>query len=84
MIITLLVVFLYGSLLWGIFPQFFPKEHISWESHLMGLLSGSILAIWYRKSGPQRKVYEWNEDEEEDGDDAYWKSPEQGEISAQP
>jgi len=74
MIITLLVTFLYGSLLWGLFPQFFPKEHISWESHLMGLLSGALLAIWYRKSGPQKKIYEWNEEEEEEGEDAYWKS----------
>jgi len=74
MIITLLVTFLYGSLLWGLFPQFFPKEHISWESHLMGLLSGALLAIWYRKSGPQKQVYVWNDDEEEEGEDAYWKS----------
>lgn len=74
MIITLLVTFLYGSLLWGLFPQFFPKEHISWESHLMGLLSGVLLAIYYRKSGPQKKVYQWNDEEEEEGEDAYWKS----------
>lgn len=74
MIITLLVTFLYGSLIWGFFPQFFPKEHISWESHLMGFISGTILAVWYRKSGPQRKVYEWNDEEEEEGEDAYWKS----------
>lgn len=74
MIITLLVTFLYGSLLWGLFPQFFPKEHISWESHLMGLLSGILLAIYYRRSGPQKKVYEWNDEEDEEGEDAYWKS----------
>ncbi len=79
MIITLLVTFLYGSLLWGLFPQFFPKEHISWESHLMGLLSGVLLAVYYRKSGPQKKVYEWNDEEEEDGEDAYWKSTSTGE-----
>ncbi|MEI7489948.1 MAG: rhomboid family intramembrane serine protease [Bacteroidota bacterium] len=79
MIITLLVTFLYGSLLWGLFPQFFPKEHISWESHLMGLLSGVLLAVYYRKSGPQKKIYEWNDEEEEDGDDAYWKSTSTGE-----
>lgn len=75
MIITLLVTFLYGSLLWGLFPQFFPKEHISWESHLMGLLSGALLAIYYRKSGPQKKVYHWDdEDDSEQEEDAYWKS----------
>ena len=74
MIITLLVTFLYGSLVWGFFPQFFPKEHISWESHLMGFFSGAILAVWYRKSGPQRKVYEWNDEEEDEDENPYWKS----------
>jgi len=66
MAITLLTTFLYGGMVWGIFPQFFPLKQISWESHLMGLLAGSILAFYYRKSGPQRKIYEWEEDEEED------------------
>jgi len=68
MIITLLVIFLYGSLIWGVFPQFFPREHISWESHFMGFMSGIILAFWFRKSGPQRKVYEWDD---EPGDEDY-------------
>jgi len=84
MIITLLVTFLYGSLLWGFFPQFFPKEHISWESHLMGFISGTILAVWYRKTGPQRKVYEWNDEEEEDGQDAYWRTADPEEILPSP
>jgi membrane associated rhomboid family serine protease len=69
MVITLLVVFLYGGLIWGIFPRFFPNKPISWESHMMGLLAGGILAFYYRKTGPQRKVYEWeNEDDEEEED----------------
>lgn len=68
MVITLLVTFLYGGLIWGIFPQFFPVQRISWESHLMGLLAGLVLAVYFRKSGPQRKIYEWD-DEEDDGDE---------------
>ena len=66
MAITLLTAFLYGGMVWGVFPQFFPKVPISWESHLMGILAGVILAIFYRKAGPQRKVYEWEEEDEED------------------
>jgi len=73
MIITMLVIFLYGSLIWGVFPQFFPREPISWESHLMGFLSGIILAVWFRKSGPQRKVYDW--ENEADDDDPSWHAP---------
>ena len=69
MAITMLIAFLYGGLVWGIFPQLFPHQPISWESHLMGLLSGAILAIYYRKSGPQREEYVWNDEEEEDNDD---------------
>jgi len=69
MIITLLVIFLYGSLGWGVFPQFFPREHISWESHFMGFMSGIILAFWFRKSGPQRKVYEWDDEHGDDDPD---------------
>lgn len=68
MAITLLTAFLYGGLVWGVFPQFFPQKPISWESHLMGIVAGVVLAVFYRKSGPQRTVYEW-ENEEEDEDD---------------
>jgi len=69
MVITLLVTFLYGGLIWGIFPQFFPVKRISWESHLMGLLAGLILATYFRKSGPQRKMYDWEIEEEEENPD---------------
>lgn len=80
MALALVVAFLYGSMIWGIFPEFFPEENISWESHLFGILAGTILALFYRKEGPQRKKYEWEleeEDEDEndkDDDGAYWKT----------
>lgn len=80
MAIALVVVFLYGSLIWGIFPEFFPHENISWESHLFGLIAGISLAIIYRKEGPQRRMYSWeleeedkgNEDDDNNEDGAYW------------
>jgi len=59
--ISLLVVFIYGSMVWGIFPI---KEDISWESHLLGSLAGVILAIHYRKFGPQARKWEWDDEEE--------------------
>jgi membrane associated rhomboid family serine protease len=62
--ITMLVTFLYGSLVWGIFPDFFPEKNISYEGHFWGLVSGLILAYYYRKEGPQRKKYEWEYEEE--------------------
>lgn len=66
MAVALVVVFLYGSLVWGIFPEFFPERNISWESHLAGLLTGLILAFFFRKEGPQRRKYQWELEEEEE------------------
>lgn len=60
--ISLLVTFLYGSMFWGVFPM--PhKQDISWESHLMGAIAGILLAIHYRREGPQRPLYQWEIDE---------------------
>ncbi len=69
MAFSLLVVFLYGSLIWGIVPDLFPEKNISWESHLLGLLAGVIIALFYREEGPQRKKYSWEEEDEYDEPD---------------
>lgn len=63
MALALLVVFLYGSMVWGMFP--FMPAHISWESHMLGAVSGIFLAVRYRHEGPQPPQYEWMEEEEE-------------------
>lgn len=63
MVISALVLFLYGSMMWGIFPL---KEEISWEAHLFGAISGLMVAYNYRKEGPQRKEYEWENEDEND------------------
>lgn len=64
MALSLLVVFLYGSMVWGMFPLI--DIHVSWESHMLGAGAGLILAVLYRKQGPQRKLPDWYyEDEEE-------------------
>lgn len=62
--LSLLVVFLYGSMVWGMFP--FVDIHVSWESHMLGAGAGLILAILYRKEGPQRKLPDWYYEEDED------------------
>jgi membrane associated rhomboid family serine protease len=64
--ISLIVVFLYGSMIWGILPL---DEKVSWESHLLGSVAGLVLAIIYRKEGPQRIRYEWEEIEDENYND---------------
>ena len=72
MVLSLLVTFLYGSLVWGIFPI---SYRISFEGHLTGAVAGLILAIMYKKEGAQRKKYEWDEEEDNEADDenAYWR-----------
>ncbi|MFP4025168.1 MAG: rhomboid family intramembrane serine protease [Thiohalospira sp.] len=71
MAISLLVVFLYGSMVWGLLPI---QPHVSWESHLMGAIAGLVLAFYYRDRGPKRKIYSWEleEDDDEDDENAYW------------
>ena len=63
MALSLLVVFLYGEMVWGIFPGF--RIDISWESHMLGAVAGLLLALWYRDEGPQRPVPFYESDEEE-------------------
>jgi len=65
--LSLLVVFLYGSMVWGIFPDIY--RNVSWESHMLGFVSGILLSVWFRDEGPQAPVYEWmNETEETDNE----------------
>jgi len=45
--ISLLVVFLYGGLIWGIFPTWY---FISWEGHLFGAVVGVLLAFILNKN----------------------------------
>jgi membrane associated rhomboid family serine protease len=64
--LSLLIVFLYGSMVWGIFPGVY--KNVSWESHMLGFFSGAFLAVWYRNEGPQRPVYEWMEKDDPEDD----------------
>lgn len=76
---SLLVTFLYGSFVWGIFPGFSIKEKISWESHLMGTIAGIVLAYMYRHIGPQKVEYQWPDEDEDpplEGDEFMNENPE--------
>ena len=64
--LSLLVVFLYGGMLWYIFPI---QDEISWEGHLGGALSGLLLAYTLRVEVPAPKKYAWEkEDYREEAD----------------
>lgn len=80
-VISLIMVFLYGSFVWGMIPSFAKLQNISWEGHLSGAIVGTALALIYRKKGPQKEEHHW-EDEDDDSDDPddpgekpYWDVP---------
>lgn len=65
--LSVVVVFLYGGLIWGIFPI---NPDISWEGHLWGSVSGVALAFYYRKYIIRRNKFDWElEEDEDDGED---------------
>lgn len=68
MAISLLVIFLYGSMIWGIFP-YLPD--MSWESHLIGFTIGAVLAIIFRHEGPgpTKFISDMEDDDEENETD---------------
>lgn len=71
--ISFIVAFLYGSMVWHIFP-WQPNETVSWEGHLFGAIIGVILAFIYRYQGPQKPVKVWAE-ELPDEEDPFWDIP---------
>jgi membrane associated rhomboid family serine protease len=63
---SLLVVFMYGSLAWGVLPI---QPGVSWETHLSAAVIGVLLALAFRRLDiPPRKRYVW-EDMTKEGDD---------------
>lgn len=69
--VSLMVWFLYGSMVWGVFPL---APRMSWELHASGLVLGLVLAWVYRDwDQPPLKTYEW---EYEDEDDQHFNAPE--------
>lgn len=66
--ISLIVAFIYGSMIWHIFPWQI-QDPISWEGHLAGGIIGTILAVLYRNYEPQKPIKQWEEDEDDNSVD---------------
>lgn len=82
MAVSLLVTFLYGGLVWDMFP-FFVRETVSWEGHLGGAVAGMLASVLFCGYGPQRPdpFADEEEDEEDDAmgpDDDGPEAPAQG------
>ena len=70
--ISLLVVFWYGSMVWGLLPIDFE---VSFEGHITGAVSGVILAVIYRDQGPEPEKSSLDEEEELSEDDPSEEDP---------
>lgn len=64
-VISLIMVFLYGSFIWGMIPALAKPQNISWEGHLSGAIVGIMLALLFRKEGPQKEIHHWDEEDDE-------------------
>jgi membrane associated rhomboid family serine protease len=49
--LSILVVILYGGLIWGVLPQ---GPGISWQGHLFGFVGGGLAAYWLRSGREAR------------------------------
>lgn len=66
--LSLVVVFLYGSLIWGTMPM---KDGVSWEGHLAGFVAGGLLALRFRESVPRPQKYAWESPDYKEEDDPF-------------
>ncbi|MFU8830635.1 MAG: rhomboid family intramembrane serine protease [Wenzhouxiangella sp.] len=62
--VSLMIWFLYGSMLWGVLPG---AHLMSWELHASGMMIGLVLAVVYRAwDRPPVKRYEWDDEDHAD------------------
>ncbi|MBA4746704.1 MAG: rhomboid family intramembrane serine protease [Muricauda sp.] len=68
--LSLIVVFIYGSMIWYIFPV---KDGISWEGHLAGFVMGLIMALVTKVKVPEVRKYDWEREDYKEEDDPFLK-----------
>ncbi|MEZ4818297.1 MAG: rhomboid family intramembrane serine protease [Flavobacteriaceae bacterium] len=68
--LSLLVVFLYGGLLWYLFPI---NPEISWEGHSAGFLVGFTLSFIFKKNPIENKKYDWEKEDFNPENDPFLK-----------
>ena len=67
--LSMIVFFLFGGMVWTIFPQ---EPGISYESHFFGAVCGVLAAFLFRDRDPRppEKKYSWEDEDDEDDEDS--------------
>ena len=68
--LSLVVVFLYGGMIWYALPV---EKGISWEGHLSGLITGLLFALIFKKEIAQPKKYIWEQENYNEDEDPFLK-----------
>jgi len=68
--LSLLVIFLYGSMIWYTLPI---EEGISWEGHMSGMITGLLFAVIFRKEIAKPKKYVWEQENYNEENDIFLK-----------
>ena len=68
--LSLLVVFIYGSMIWYALPL---EEGVSWEGHLAGLITGLLFALIFRKAIAKPEKYVWELKDYNEAEDPFLK-----------
>ena len=68
--LSLLVVFLYGSMIWYVFPI---DEKISWEGHLSGFIIGALFSLFFKAKSATMPKFDWEHDDYEPINDPFMR-----------
>jgi len=78
---ALLVCFMYGALVWGVFPI---QTGVSWQTHLAAALIGVALAFALRRRDiPPRRRYDWEDEPDDVADEQFEWQGERDELADQ-
>ena len=58
--LSLIIIFLYGSMVWYVLPI---KDGMSWEGHLSGFLVGLFFAVFYKNRGIVKEEFQFSASE---------------------
>jgi membrane associated rhomboid family serine protease len=68
--LSLMIIFLYGSMIWYVFPI---KIGMSWEGHLGGLITGFIFALIFKKQVAKPERYKWEQPDYNEANDPFMR-----------